>query len=259
MGGQMMIETEEMKEKKKYYPRAYKRLILQNRDIGVMQYCLEQKFVTVEQVAKRFFRAKREAKYPLHTAYRRMLILQKFGMVKLVCWNSSGGRAMQTTKLGEQELKSEGLEPPSVCEINPATAEHDRRVTDVRIIFEQLNLSSSWRSDRYLKSGRGSSRRVPDAVFDLKNGQRVSLEVEIAQKAKERYRDIFDNYRGKQFGNIEIVFYVCNTMTQLKSLAEMTEAYSWVYYAMYDQLMNNQGETVFANKTDKFRLRELVV
>ncbi len=50
-----MLGTEEMVKKKKYYPRAYKRLIVQERDIQMMDYCLDQKFLTVEQVARRFF------------------------------------------------------------------------------------------------------------------------------------------------------------------------------------------------------------
>jgi len=248
--------SEEKVGKKKYYPRAYKRLFLQDRDIEILNYCLEQKFLTLEQVTRRFFRPKEGAKHPLHTAYRRLLTLQKFGMLKLVPWDPSGKKAVQTTKLGEQELKIRGLEPLPVCEINYATAEHDRRVTDVRIIFEELGLLSSWTSDRSLKS-QVESRRVPDAIFGLQKGHQVALEVEIAWKGKERYQEIFSSYLRKRFGEIQILFYICNTLQQLRNLAELTKGYKWVYYALYEQLIQKGPETVFANKLDEFRLKEL--
>lgn len=254
---EVQVGNEEAAGRKKYYPRVYKRLFLQERDLELMNYCLGQKFLTLEQVARRFFKSKEGVKYPLHTAYRRVLTLQKFGMVNLVPYEPGGSKGIQTTKLGEQELKNRGFEPLPVCNINYATAEHDRRVTDVRIVFEELGLLSSWTSDRQLK-GRGlTARRVPDAILSLTKGYRIALEVEIAWKGKERYEAIFSNYREKQFGDVKILFYVCNTLQQLKKLAKFTEYDRWVYFAMYDQLMQKQADTIFVNQKDQFRLREL--
>lgn len=254
----MLTGTEEMTGKKRYYPRAYKRLFVQERDLEIMNYCLEQRFLTLEQVARRFFKPKEGAKYPLHTAYRRMLTLQKFGMVNLVPYEPGGRRGVQTTDVGVQELQNQGIEPLTVCGINYATAEHDRRVTDVRIVFENLRLLSSWTSDRRLKRELVRVKRVPDAILGLKKGYRVALEVEIAWKGKERYEGIFSNYRERRFGEVKILFYICNTIQQLKNLAELTETDSWIYYALYEQLMRRQGETVFANKKGQFRLKELL-
>ena len=262
--GIRMIETMEIQSgseekvgKKKYYPRAYKRLLIQERDLQIMDYCLDQKFLTVEQIARRFFRPQEGAKHPLHTAYRRMLTLQRFGMVKLVPYAPGGQKGVQTTELGEQELLNQGLAPLPVCGINYATAEHDRRVTDVRILFEDLGLLSSWTSDRYLKSERVRVRRVPDAIMRFKKDYQAALEVEIAWKGKERYQEIFSDYRQKKFGEVPFLFYVCNTLEQLKNLAKLTEHYKWVYYVLYEQLVQKGPETVFANKLDEFRLKEL--
>lgn len=250
------VGVEEVR-RKKYYPRAYKRLIVQERDIQLMDYCLDQKFLTMEQVAKKFFEPKEGAKYPLHTAYRRVLTLQRFGLVKLVAYEPGQKKGVQTTKLGEQELENQGMAPLPVCNINYATAEHDRRVTDVRILFEELGIVSSWKSDRYLKSQTGS-RRVPDAIFRLKKEHEVALEVEIAWKGKERYEAIFSHYRRKPFGDVKLLFYICNTLEQLKKLAKITEYDRWIYFAMYDQLMRKGAETIFVNQKDQFRLRGLL-
>ena len=221
-----------------------------------MNYCLEQRFMTVEQISRRFFRPGEGVKYPLHTAYRRALTLQKFGMIKLVPI-ITGHKVAQTTELGAGQLDGHGLDRLPIATQDFRTFEHDRRVTDVRIIFEELGLISSWTSDRQLKSQLVNVRRVPDAIFTLKRGHVVALEVEIARKGKERYRRIFGDYLERRFGDIEILFYVCNTLRQLEGLAELTREYRWVYYAMYEQLIRNEADTVFANKRDDFRLREL--
>ncbi len=249
-------ETGEVAEKRKYYPKVYKRLFLQDRDVEMMNYCLEQKFLTLEQVAKRFFKSKEGIKYPLHTAYRRVLTLQKFGLVTWFPYEPGGKKGVQTTKLGEEKLKNRGIEPLPVCGINYATAEHDRRLTDVRIVFEELGLLSAWTSDRFLKS-RVTSGRVPDAIFRFKKGHSVALEVEIAWKGKERYLKIFDEYTDRKFGEVKFLFYICNTVEQIKKLAALTESQPWVYFGLYEQLMRKKGDTAFANKKSQFRLRDL--
>ena len=240
-----------------YHRRAYKRIYLQDRDLQILSYGLEQKFLTVEQVSRRFFHPKETSKNPHQSAYLRTLILQKFGMVALKPL-LVGGKVVVTTDRGAGELDSRGrerLEP--VATVDYRYFEHDRRVTDVRIALESLNLAHSWRSERYLKSDYQVSR-VPDAVFTLTNGQRVALEVEIARKGKDRYQKILGEYTGGKFGEVNLLFYVCNTYPQLERLSELTKEYRWVYFALYDQLMSEKAETIFANQKEHFCLKELL-
>ncbi len=75
---------------------------------------------------------------------------------------------------------------------------------------------------------------------------------------KERYREIFSNYQEKRFGEVKVLFYICNTLQQLKKLAKLAECYRWVYFAMYDQLMQKHADTIFVNQKDQFRLKELL-
>lgn len=243
--------------KRKYYPRSYKRLFLQERDVDIICYCIEQKFLTVEQVSDRFFRQKEKSKYPHQSAYKRILILQKFDMLSLKPI-LTGEKIITATDIGASELDKRGMD-----RLNPVKSvdyryyEHDRRVSDVRIAFENLDLVDSWISERYLKSEYTRATRVPDAAFGFKNGQKGALEVEIARKGKKRYEQIFMEYLEKRFGKVDLLFYVCNTLKQLESLAEMTKDYRWVYYALYEQVMKDGAQAVFANTGDHFTLGDL--
>ena len=129
----------------------------------------------------------------------------------------------------------------------------------MRIALENMDLVDLWSSERYLKRDYCRATRVPDAVFKLKNNQKGALEVEIARKAKSRYHQIFKEYLEKRFGDVDLLFYVCNTLKQLESLAEITKDYRWVYYAVYEQVINDGSQAVFANINDHFKLSDLVV
>ncbi len=241
----------------KYHPRQYKRLIFQDRDLDIIRYCIDQKFMTVEQISKRFFNPKSESKYPHQAAYRRVLILQKFKMLSIRSV-LTGEKVVVATELGVGELHKRGvdtLEP--VASVDYRYFEHDRRANDVRITLENSGLITSWESDRWLKNRFAQGSRVPDGMFKLLNGQCGVLELEIAKKAKARYTRIFDDYAAKRYGDVGLVFYVCNTMRQLENLAEMTTDHRWVYYALYDQMMRDGAKTAFANMHDNFELGDL--
>jgi hypothetical protein len=243
--------------KRKYYPRSYKRLYLQQRDVDIIGYCIEQKFLTVEQISKRFFKTTAGSKDPNQAAYKRVLILQKFDMLAIKSL-LTGERVVMATEIGAGELakrRIEALEP--VRTVDYRYFEHDRRVNDVRVVLENGGVASEWESDRCLKVRFSTSTRVPDAMFKLANGQAGVLELEIARKAKRRYERIFEDYAGKRYGEVDLVFYVCNTMRQIESLASMTAEYRWVYYALYDQLMRDGLNTMFANMHENFQLKEL--
>jgi hypothetical protein len=214
--------------------------------------------LTVEQVAKRFFPAGEEVKDKEQAGYRRVLTLQKFRMVKLSPI-LTGAKVVQVTSTGAGELDSRGQERlGTLSEVDYRYYEHDRRVTDVRIVLEKLGLVEAWQSERQLKKIYRQSARVPDAVFKLKNGQRVALEVEIANKGPSRYQTIFEEYARKNFGELDLVFYVCNTLPQLESLAKFAKAYNWFYFALYGDLMEKGADTIFANHSEHFKLRELL-
>lgn len=250
-----------MREKtrnKSYQPRRYKRILLQERDLRILEYGLEQKFLTIEQITERFFNPGNGTKHRSQAAYRRALILQKFGLVRLMPLQT-GGKVVQITAAGAHELTIRRREHlPPAPSVDYRTYEHDRRITDVRILFENLGLISGWLSDRYLKATLHGTTRVPDAIFTLNNGQRVALELELARKGRTRHRRIFSEYLEKRFGDIQLLFFICNTFPQLKSLAQHTSDFKWVYFAQYDQLVRDRDQAVFANQLEQFQLKELI-
>lgn len=242
--------------RKKYYPRAYKRLFLQERDLHFFRYCLEQKFLSINQLAERFFYPKPDTKHKNQAAYRRVLILQKFGLLRIVPLPIHGP-VIQVTPAGARELDIRGISHlPPATSVDLRTFEHDRRVTDVRILFDKMRLAAAWQSDRYLKSI--FPHRVPDAIFVLSNGQKVALELEIARKAKDRYKNILKDYLGKSFGSIDLLFYVCHTDAQIHYLSQLTREYRWTYFTRYDELTKMKEQTIFVNQREQFALKELL-
>lgn len=251
----MKMTKEESKAK--YYPKAYKRIFIQERDLDIFDYGLEQKFLTIDQIARRFFPSADEVKDKKQAGYKRILSLQKFDMVKLVPI-LTGERIVQITENGALELDKQGRDHLGALQsVDYRYFEHDRRVTECRILFEQLQLQNSWKCERELKKVYSNRTRVPDAMLTLPNGQSVALEVEIARKSKHRYQKIFGEYINHEFGNLDLVFYVCNTIKQIELLLEYTKEYSWIYYCHFEQLLKLREKTIFANYKDHFRLDDL--
>jgi hypothetical protein len=85
--------------------------------------------------------------------------------------------------------------------------EHDLRVTEARILLEELG-ARGWHSERQLHQ-RGHRGRLPDALFAL--GQnRCMLELELSLKRLDRYPAIFRGY-GQARDPVGAVFYLCGS------------------------------------------------
>jgi hypothetical protein len=101
-------------------------------------------------------------------------------------------------------LKSLGMELPPLTDLGAAYRsgfDHDRNVLDLRNILESSELVTGFQPEhavrealarRYgYRDSDGSGYKVPDGFFQLRTAKgcfRVALELEIAVKAKARYR-----------------------------------------------------------------------
>ncbi len=111
-----------------------KRKYVNERDLRILKMCLEQKFMTLKQVGRMFFKeSKNVQKVPL----RRLNILMKRGFLKSVRPVVGGEAVYLTTEKGVKILQEHNLSGNlrALPGIDYKTFEHDRLVTDVAITF----------------------------------------------------------------------------------------------------------------------------
>jgi hypothetical protein len=182
----------ETKEKSKT-----KKVILQDRDYEVLKYILEQKFLSREQIEKWFYKTN-------DVLRNRLWELMLSGYLKKEPVALSSKDHFLIAGLGLRALAERGVNG-----IRPAKSIdirfyfHDRAVTDIRLLFEDMGLAKDWKSERVLKAEIGSLKKIPDGMFLSPAGKRIAFELELAPKENSRYKKILAGYQ-----NVDRVFYV---------------------------------------------------
>ena len=215
-------------------------LEITNRDIEIIEFLIEMKFASAGEVFSKFFKITRNGETACSTewAKKRLKQLEKHKFIKSVYSFSDSTRFFVATLKGYYALSAlcpekEICKPVGGFDIR--TFAHDRRVLDARIFLEQKESISGWLSERKLKSTprlcQGlSSQYIPDAIYKTKNGESVAFELEIAAKAKSRYRDKIQRYLSllrsqkvdKPFERVE---YVCAKEGVFNLLKQETKIY----------------------------------
>lgn len=181
-----------------------KNVMLTSRDLEVIEFVIDMKFVSVEDVFEKFFKvtlSSQEAKSDLW-ARKRLLQLEQGQFLK--------AHKVQTEKLtyytatfkayyAISNVHPEKAFTKPVGGFDQRTFAHDKLVLKCRLDLEAFAKATNWISDRKLKalpelSGGLSSAYVPDAIFSLPSMQRVAFELEIARKSKSRYADKIKKY-----------------------------------------------------------------
>ena len=104
---------------------------------------------------------------------------------------------------------------------------HDRRLTDIRILFDQMNYSH-WQSERCLNQ-RGMKKLRPDAILSI--GQRkIAIELELTNKGCAHYLKRFKCY--EEHPAIDAVLYVVSTPPFRDKLIRICKNYPNVYFTV---------------------------
>ena len=174
--------------------------------MDMMRFMGEQKFVTVEQLSRRFF--PNEVGRTNRTCYRRILKLKRYALVESRTARLGGKVVYQVASMGVQELsRCEGWALPYLGRVDGRHFEHDLRLTDVRIALHSLGVER-WLSERILRKKRYAGH-VPDALLRLGN-RKCSLELELTQKRKGRYRQMFKESL-RHHPDLDLVWYLAST------------------------------------------------
>lgn len=223
------------------------------RDIEVMVWILEQKFMTVEQVKKVFWK---DTVAGIKNTYRRLWKLQKGGYLRRSRRNIYRNVLYLITAFGLRQLRAfgryQGLSEN--LDVDYRSYKHDAAVTNIRIMFHKWGYSD-WASERVIAMHHNDLRRVPDGMI-YHGGRRYAVEYESTQKSKERYDEIFLEYELER--QIDKVIYVVDTPTLLSKLCEKASACKKIRFVRLQHLQEQGLNSLLTSTKSQGSLSDLL-
>lgn len=231
-------EQLEMIEKKKVRKQEVE---LTERDLRILEFCLEMKFSNAETIFQKFFKVTSMGTESTSVAWtkKRLLQLERAGFLKSTYAFSEGTRFYLATRKAFEAL-SFYFPQNSFCyplpQIDHRTFAHDKFILEYRVELEKLNSSCFWVSERMLKANPEfafglEGRYAPDAIYKLSKSEMIAFELEISLKAKSRYREKIQKYvyairnsKGSSLPLSKVHFVVLNDSVE-KILRSQTRIY----------------------------------
>lgn len=200
------------------------------RDIELMGWILEQKFMTREQVRKVFWR--KAFKRTVEDC-RRLGELEREGFLKRSSKCFYKHVLYTVTEAGVKQLKVHGRDRglSSLADVDHSNYKHDIAVTDLRILFHELGYTD-WFSERILIQWP-DLRRLPDGMVQCA-GRYVAFEYESAQKSKDRYKQMFLDYEMDPL--IHTAVYIVDYPGLLPKISALASAYDKLYFVTLQDL-----------------------
>jgi len=212
---------------------------IMDRDIEVMSWISEQKFMTVDQVRKVFWK---DSEGGRKAAYLRLLDLQKAGYLKrsreCIYRNVLYVVAGKGVRLLRAFGRGYGLK--ELYDVDYSGYKHDVVVTDLRILFHGWGFTD-WASERALEQVK-VFQRIADGLIYYK-GRSFAIEFESAQKSKDRYKDIFLHY--ELDSRVDEVIYVVETPGLVAKLCDMARNYDKLHFVALDDLLKDQLKATY--------------
>lgn len=218
-------------------------MLITKRDLLILHVCLEQKFMTLLQIAKMFFP---DSEDMFHRPMKRVRELVAAGYLSAVVFKVTGQRLYIVTLKGVAFLKKHKLSGNlrAVKEIDHRSFEHDEWVTEVRIIFEKLLGIADWIPERVFKK-KNVRKKVPDGMVTLYGIQYV-IEVERSLKNKRSYERILMETCITHYPEA-VILYIAGNETDKKWLMKQAEGWERIYFATIDDLMRMEWKVEFEN------------
>lgn len=237
--------------------RSRVRVELVERDLRVLEFILDMKFAGCAEVFERFFSRVHDGEVVAAShewTRKRLRQLTQGGFLRAGVGVHGGAAVYFATFKAFYALSSvypESVFPKPTGGLDLRTFVHDRELLAVRMEYERTASGVSWVSDRRLKQGFASDIglsgvHVPDALIELPGVGLVALELEIAMKSRERYRDKVARYvrliresRAKPKG-LRKVIYRCLREPVFEALSKECR----VYGDMFDVALTKPAVTV---------------
>lgn len=210
-------------------------MIIQKRDLEILKWGLEMRFMDIEMVHRSFFDGDNPS---MSTARNRIRVLKNEGYLKKVLgFDGSTKSYYLVTRKSFNFLKINYPDELLVSPLKKFSAhsfEHDRRVSLCRIELEKSGRAKNWQSERRLKaefakrSIKIARDHMPDAIFESKIGMKCAFELEISPKTHKRYQEKIDKFteiidqKDSLFG---LCLFVVETDFSFRKLNELTKPY----------------------------------
>jgi len=222
------------------------------RDIEIMGWVLEQKFMTRDQIRRVFWK---DVSGKCMEDYRRLCLLKNEGYLKVSRRGFYKQVLYLVTEKGVKELKrhlrDKGLS--GLADADYSNYRHDREVTEIRILLHEWG-QKDWIAERILTK-RGGLRRVPDGMVFSKD-KFVAIEYEASRKSKQRYKEIFYSYELDE--KVHEVLYVVDSPDLVRILAKEARTCSKMHFVTMAGLKSNRLNARVENTTGKIALYELL-
>ena len=202
-----------------------KTIRVQDRDREIFRFIYENLYVTIPQVHRAAFKDRDSI-----TSTVRLFQLHHGEYLKKIKY----GRTL--LKLTRKALNEISDQEYYVIDKNRYVRQkvrthqigHDLGVIDAKIILKESPIISNWVpsldlfSYQYKEFYDDKIPKIPDAVFDLKVGDKilkVALEYEMTQKESRRYRMILERYYTAK--KVDLLFYIVRTSQLKKTLLDI--------------------------------------
>ena len=166
-------------------------MILMPRDIELMLWIQEQKFMTARQIRRAFWKGVVENNTETH---RRLHALEKAGFLKKNKSNIYSYALYLITKSGIRHVKAlrQNLGLGELYDVDYSMVIHDMTVTDIRILFHEWGYGD-WVCERVLCKWHDFRQLADGMVYH--HGRFFAIEYEASQKGRRRYKEIFLHYK----------------------------------------------------------------
>lgn len=174
-----------------------------NRELDILEYILEMKFATIEDIHAKFFKITKsgEESSCLRWARERVAILMKSEFLqaeKEVCHKT----LYIVTPKGYFYLRNSRTDKNysrPLLSVDSRTYDHDQKVIQIRESLEKLGLIKEWTSERQLSEIEEFRKYLPtefrpDGIYTTPENKKVAFELEIARKSKDRYQQKIKRY-----------------------------------------------------------------
>ena len=214
-----------------------------NRDIEILSFCHEQRFVTIHQIARKFYNVRNPYKCPL----RRVNRMMEWGLVRTLKQGIGKTTLYVLGLKGIRELGNRGLLKGLgyVQGVNWKRYEQTIWLTDARIIFEKLGFT--WGAGKTLEASNQTRRHLADAVAQ-KDGHAIQVVIDREHWELDRYKLIFG--KKDQGGAQGILVYVVRDEKRRIWILRNAKYGERIYVISIDEFRVREERAIFTNSSD---------
>lgn len=222
------------------------------RDVEILSWILEQKFMTERQVGQVFWKGLTDWSREVN---KRLNEMRKAGLLKKGRTQVYRSSMYLVTREGVRQLKAFGRDQGlgEVRDTDYADYRHDLVVTDIRMMFHGWGYRD-WLSERVLLR-RNDLKRIPDGMI-FNQGKYIAVEYEASQKSKRRYREIFLNYGFDK--QIDKVIYVAATAELTETLLKQGSICRKLHFVLLEDLKKDPMRAKLTGTSGECSLRDLL-